>query len=1053
MGLFSPGNVIVLLVVLIILAVYRQLDRNNRSLDKVKRYAERVVGELDDLVQEKATAIRDMGIELEVHQKAARTVLDRIKELEDGLSKRAEQIERIGTRIGDYDTALEELLKMTERAEENLARVQSESEYIDSVGNRLKISQEKLKALEIRIPELTADFAKKNDETLRSAVDNAVRYADSRSQELADTLEALGRQAGSLDERFDDLEANSRRIGEETESRLRTLQSEVLEAGQSQLEKMEASVASYEESFARVEKEYQGRIQKIAEDGSTFQEATLRTLTERIENQSTGIRQELTVAVETYQKECTSQIREANSQLRVRADELSKHIEAASSKLGERLGEVTEKSSALEGEQARLDQRIDENKKQLSDSLDRKISGLEHSVLETVEARIKQYEEAVGYRLAKLDSVGSDIDELEVSLRESINQVSTRMRQEFETFSRELAEQRAEDGRRAQEEMSSLHKGMEEMETGLDKLKEQAYENVSEKLQLLEDAFFADLREREAGLGTQLTDWQAAFESRLDESRTAQLELLRETESRSADDFRKSVSELQERFYGGVEKIDTQLDDFRNGLSARMGESETTVERFKETLGERLEGIEEEAEGALTAEIGKLSSSVREEIENHRRRVEKDLADFQHSFDGSKQQLEQDLEGTRSEMSIWHAESLKRMNETSDRIGELESALKSRSQEALEDFKERFDEMRTAVEARNQELGVEADTRIREFRSFSADLREQVGSTQQKLFGKINDEAKLLSVNLAEIDKRQKAFVEQTKVFDRADALKLALEESMQELKADLSKVDAQREEIREIEVQMGRIRKLSGEVNDRVERFLGEKRRVDSLEDDFKKLMSMSQAVEVKLDQITSSDDELQAIQARLRSLEELDKSIDERMIRLEKKRNIIDVTTEGVDKNFDMLGKLEDRLVGIESEIKELPGRVEELSGRFRELATGKKDVDVAVKQLRELDGALDDIEGRMAELNSAREWLARTETRLEEVGRDAQDKVKLLGSLLKGEGKKTTDGKAAPSLSARDTVIKLAHQGWKVDEIARATKVSRGEVELILELATKR
>jgi hypothetical protein len=34
----------------------------------------------------------------------------------------------------------------------------------------------------------------------------------------------------------------------------------------------------------------------------------------------------------------------------------------------------------------------------------------------------------------------------------------------------------------------------------------------------------------------------------------------------------------------------------------------------------------------------------------------------------------------------------------------------------------------------------------------------------------------------------------------------------------------------------------------------------------------------------------------------------------------------------------------------------------------------------------------------------------------------------------------------------VRKLARQGWSVDEIARAVKVSRGEVELILELGAK-
>ena len=97
-------------------------------------------------------------------------------------------------------------------------------------------------------------------------------------------------------------------------------------------------------------------------------------------------------------------------------------------------------------------------------------------------------------------------------------------------------------------------------------------------------------------------------------------------------------------------------------------------------------------------------------------------------------------------------------------------------------------------------------------------------------------------------------------------------------------------------------------------------------------------------------------------------------------------------------------------------------------------------------------------MQELQKAREWLARTETRLEEVGREAEEQVKLLGSILrkeKGDGQSQEKGndRGAPSLSARDTVTKLAHQGWKVDEIARATRVSRGEVELILELASKK
>ena len=55
----------------------------------------------------------------------------------------------------------------------------------------------------------------------------------------------------------------------------------------------------------------------------------------------------------------------------------------------------------------------------------------------------------------------------------------------------------------------------------------------------------------------------------------------------------------------------------------------------------------------------------------------------------------------------------------------------------------------------------------------------------------------------------------------------------------------------------------------------------------------------------------------------------------------------------------------------------------------------------------------------------------------------------AMAEGSAKKT---KGAPPIGIRENVVKLAHQGWKVDEIARALHLSRGEVELILELPQK-
>jgi small-conductance mechanosensitive channel len=120
---------------------------------------------------------------------------------------------------------------------------------------------------------------------------------------------------------------------------------------------------------------------------------------------------------------------------------------------------------------------------------------------------------------------------------------------------------------------------------------------------------------------------------------------------------------------------------------------------------------------------------------------------------------------------------------------------------------------------------------------------------------------------------------------------------------------------------------------------------------------------------------------------------------------------------------------------------------------LADNKQKVDQAIEQLETLDSLIQDTEERTERMQKAREWLAKTETRLEEINTQAKEQVKLLGSLLKSGKKGAKESEGAPSMGAREIVTRLAHQGWSVDEIARATKLSRGEVELILEIVPRK
>jgi response regulator of citrate/malate metabolism len=118
---------------------------------------------------------------------------------------------------------------------------------------------------------------------------------------------------------------------------------------------------------------------------------------------------------------------------------------------------------------------------------------------------------------------------------------------------------------------------------------------------------------------------------------------------------------------------------------------------------------------------------------------------------------------------------------------------------------------------------------------------------------------------------------------------------------------------------------------------------------------------------------------------------------------------------------------------------------------LSAGKDRLDAAAKKLAELDTILAETDRRLEEARKVREWLARAETRLEEINRQAEEQLKLLSTLLKEEGSDKR-GKGAPPGTVQETVRKLARQGWATEEIARAVKISRGEVELILELGGK-
>jgi len=713
---FSAGNVIVLLIVLIVLAVYRQLDRNNRSLEKVKRYAEKVQGDLDAIVEQKSTAIKDMGIELEVHQKAAREVLKRIQTLEDGLSKRAGQIENIGSRIGDYDTALDELLKMTERAEENIARIKEESEYIDSVGKRLKTNQTRIEELEARIPDVVTEFETRNQEALQTVSERAFTACDQRAAQLGAELDEAGRRINDFEDEISVAKDRAEALAYKTEDELRALHEELVKAGQKETASMQHKLDAYAKRFASLEEEYNTRLSRIAEKGENMETEALTRLQAHMDNRISGVSEKLNARLTEYERDAASRVKEIQSLIRERYDGLNADFTSLDQSVngriaetearGKRLSEqvlakveqtVTDRSEALksrlaeqdtslsdvearvestraelesriEADRATLESRIQSDRseietqintgreelerrigsdreeletrmetgrdaletqiktgrnelaariesdrsefeerlaalaelsdgyksqldavksdtggeierirsemtrtwKELSGRLAQNAEEIEARVLGQIESRLTEYETAISYRFEKIESVNSDIDELEAALRESMERMSARVKDDVTQMGEELTAQREKERNESREQMDGIRQEMGALEEGISELKERAYDNVSEKLKGFEEDFFADLKQRSLSMDQRLEEWQAGIQRSLDSITEEQRAERDRVERGYGDELKSKLGEFQERLYAQFEKFEEQVTSFQDGLKVRM---------------------------------------------------------------------------------------------------------------------------------------------------------------------------------------------------------------------------------------------------------------------------------------------------------------------------------------------------------------------------------------------------------------------------------------------------------------------------------------------------
>ncbi|WP_010262223.1 SpiroCoCo family coiled-coil protein [Treponema primitia] len=1001
MSFFSVGNLLTLGIVALALILFRQLDKNNRSLDKLRKYGERLKEDLTDFVIQKEAAVRDYGVALDVHQKAAKELMNRLQISDDDLAAKTEAVANLNEKIKTYDATLGELVRMTVRVQENLNRIQDESSFVEGVGKRVIEAKEKLTAMEKGLTDLELRFERENADSLEQASASMIGAVKSTVLDLQATAETIERQVEDHREAINKVEQDrAANIARDMAAVEKTLKEAVEQAGL-RADKMEeaALVKLREQAMERVQ-----RFQTVVEEKlRVYQESSKAYLTD-IQGVAKNIKEEwktdhAEIAREqrAFKEDWKNDIQDIETQLRTLND---MEVDSAG------------KAAELEGRLKDLDGRTTDAVGQMQQRLSKTIEEEGQKALEAADAKLDEYRTAQAREFERLGSLSDDTAKLDGELRRYMQETENRVRQDFSLFEQNFANTRNAASAEFAADLDALRGDVSAVERELARLKEQAYETVSDKLKVFEEDFSADLFRRREEFDARLGRWKDTLDTELtalaDESR----EERRKLESAFSDDLKRRFADEDARLVSELEHLKAEAGAFEEGIRNQMVQADESLDALKDQLDHNLSDARDTAESAVKAELGRFSISMADTLKQQQREI-----------DGELKQISSQVESRSGEFGELLDESRRHIEEWQNKFGS------------------QMRELDTSVD--------EYRRKIRDLGSVIENLREETAAQRTEAFAHTDEQAKILDSAIKDADRRIKEFLAQTKLFDQAEELKSSLERKIEDFRGDLNGLDQRRAEAAELEAKFVRIKRLEEEVDAKMVAFQSEKRRIELMETDFNRLLQTSQSVKEKLTEVSSSDDTLQAVQVQIRRLEDSLTDAEERYQRIEKKNQTLEETNAGIDDNFKALQEAEKAVQKVHGEMQRLLDEQEELRGSVEKLSAENAKVREASEKVSSLDTLLSSVEQRMDKLQTVRESLAKAETRFEEINKSVHAQFKAFTSLLKDEPGKL---KGAAPIGTRETVIKLKQQGWAVEEIARTVKLSVGEVELILEMGSK-
>ncbi|MDR2490626.1 MAG: hypothetical protein LBD20_04395 [Spirochaetaceae bacterium] len=1063
---FTLGNLLTLLIVFLFFVLLRWFDRANRKLDMARDYGkqlkEQLKDELSKFVQDREKAIRNYGVNLEVEVNAAKTLKTNIDELLAELRARSGDIETINTKITGYSASLKELSAMTDRVQENLLRIEHESLFVEETAQKISIIKNDIHKIETDINGMKSRI----EENIIASVEKAAVSIEKNAGEILEPVR------GMVDELRISAEAAEKQVRAHREIIEQNVQEQCAE-----IEKAEAKRS------ARVEKDMQaitsllndaafnaekraGAIEndiyeKLIYDAQERAEEIKKSAHKKIDEaffDVDGRIAEISAITDTINGErekwqaVKNQLEAEIEALKGGAEEQIAHLKHEIEKTkGWSKEEVLSVESLITSHKTMVDSRLNE----ITDNLEKHAEEAKFNALRIADEQLEEYRQAGENRIKKLIAVSDDAENLEKELRRYIDDVHKRIQNEYTQFEEESQQRRGALASEWEVSIDAIKTNITSLSSELNGIKAEAAANVTEKINLYEDAFNLDIQKRKDKIETLFDEWLAGAHDRLETLQKETENEYRQTEISAADAWRKNLAEIENRLSGELSRLKDETALFEKGIREEMRLADKSVETLKEQLEGSLKDARSSAEFELKTAIAQHTVESGNKLKEYKNDLDSGLKTMTAQMEEKAQELSRKLDAARREAEQVDANVKEKLDgvaaDAERRINICNSDIENRMQEAAKNHAAQLLDIQKLIDdifEKNTALSEQGDKRLAGIMADIEKIAQDAAEGRSAILAQTEEAAKELKESIKTAAARIEDFYEQSKLIDKSLELKEDLARKTDELKIELDRLEQRRAEVERLETQFTKIKRLEDDVNAKMRHFLTEEGRISLMEKNFERLMQTSHSVEEKLKHVTGADDTLQNMSIRLRQLDDAMRDVEEKYQRLEKKKLTLDATTERIDIHFKALEESEKKAEQCKEDASRLFEEIETIKNTIHSITEDNQKALEASNKVSVLDAELEHIEERIAQMQKAREWLAGVETRLDETYKQIQRdmKMKTMGS---GYAQYSGSSSNSTSIETQEEVRKLKRQGWTNEQISRNKGISISEVQLILEI----